>query len=390
MPPGARSAILLVDQFGEVGGGQTVYLQVAQTLLGAGLRVEAALPVGGSLEHAIRSRFGGALPCHGIPEARLRPGQKTLRDAVDLARYSAQVAAPLRHLASRFDVVYVNGARLFPLCLAVSSAVPARFVYHVHLDYPRTGKLLIGALLRHPRTDAVLVNSRFVLDRLQGALGRLCAAGKLRLLENALSEPLSRAPFVDRWRGPGNARLKVVLIGRIVREKGQDIGVHLAAKFPMMEFHFLGAPDFGDPGFARRLKALAGGNVVFHGRVDDVAGEIGRIGAHVNLVPSRWAEPFGLSAIEGMACSCLTVTSGRGGLGDISAQTGAWVAHDAREWEQALERIQRSSAASMASEARRQHGRTTSRYSSERFDRDLLRILGGREAAGTMRALTQC
>ena len=31
------------------------------------------------------------------------------------------------------------------------------------------------------------------------------------------------------------------------------------------------------------------------------------LGVQFNIVPSRWNEPFGLVAIEGAACSCITI-----------------------------------------------------------------------------------
>lgn len=40
------------------------------------------------------------------------------------------------------------------------------------------------------------------------------------------------------------------------------------------------------------------------------------------VVPSRWEEPFGIVALEGMACGCLVIASAKGGLGEIVAPCG--------------------------------------------------------------------
>jgi glycosyltransferase involved in cell wall biosynthesis len=42
----------------------------------------------------------------------------------------------------------------------------------------------------------------------------------------------------------------------------------------------------------------------------------------VILVPSRWEEPFGNVALEGMACGCIPVVSDGGGLPDAVGSAG--------------------------------------------------------------------
>ena len=44
--------------------------------------------------------------------------------------------------------------------------------------------------------------------------------------------------------------------------------------------------------------------------------------AAIVVVPSRWAEPFGLTALEAMACGAVLVCSGRGGLAEVAGQAG--------------------------------------------------------------------
>jgi glycogen synthase len=42
----------------------------------------------------------------------------------------------------------------------------------------------------------------------------------------------------------------------------------------------------------------------------------------VMVVPSRWEEPYGIVALEGLACGCLVVGSERGGLKDAIGPGG--------------------------------------------------------------------
>ena len=64
-------------------------------------------------------------------------------------------------------------------------------------------------------------------------------------------------------------------------------------------------------------------NVCFHGKVADVPTKVRQLKAQICVVPSRCNESFGLSAIEGMALSCLTLVRNKGGLKEIAAQTKA-------------------------------------------------------------------
>jgi glycosyltransferase involved in cell wall biosynthesis len=40
------------------------------------------------------------------------------------------------------------------------------------------------------------------------------------------------------------------------------------------------------------------------------------------LIPSKWEEPFGLVALEGLACGCLPIVSDGGGLADAVGDAG--------------------------------------------------------------------
>jgi glycosyltransferase involved in cell wall biosynthesis len=359
--------ILAVDQYREIGGAQSVFLSTLECLTQRGVSVTAAVPAGGGVAAAIDSRFRGAVKRVDVAEPDLTPGHKTPRDALNLARHGVGMLR-LRPLLADFDYVYVNGPRLFPSFLVLSTLAATRFVYHVHLDHSAIEKAIIAGVLCHPRTHAVLANSAFVRSRLRRGLGPVAREDRLRLLENSLSAELSSLAFVERWRE--TAPLRAVVIGRLLPEKGQDLVVELASQNPDVRFHVLGGDDRGRPDFARDLRSRAGRNVTFHGHVADVPATIAELGAQINLVPSRREESFGLAAIEGMACSCLTITSGRGALRDISTDTGAWIASTVGEWQAAIVRIRQASRTELTRETESQYRRTLLRYGFERFARD--------------------
>jgi UDP-glucose:(glucosyl)LPS alpha-1,2-glucosyltransferase len=45
--------------------------------------------------------------------------------------------------------------------------------------------------------------------------------------------------------------------------------------------------------------------------------------AAIVVIPSRWPEPFGLTALEALACGAALITSGRGGLREVVGDAAA-------------------------------------------------------------------
>jgi len=126
---------------------------------------------------------------------------------------------------------------------------------------------------------------------------------------------------------PGIPRERDLLfVGRLVSDKGADRLVRALARL-----HPQGRPAtltiVGTGPEENALKALAlregvDSQIVWAGQ--RTAPEITRLmHAHrVLAIPSRWAEPFGLVALEGIACGCFPVGSHRGGLPEAIGPCG--------------------------------------------------------------------
>jgi glycosyltransferase involved in cell wall biosynthesis len=123
-------------------------------------------------------------------------------------------------------------------------------------------------------------------------------------------------------------------VGRTDHSKGTDLLLLAAQKLaPTRKFalQILGSNHYGysvpDP-FQRMLTDLSddlerrGVPVRRPGFVSrhDLPGELRK--AHINVVPSRWDEPFGLVTPEGMATGLATVASRTGGTPEIIADAG--------------------------------------------------------------------
>lgn len=126
---------------------------------------------------------------------------------------------------------------------------------------------------------------------------------------------------------PGIARERsMVFLGRLVSDKGCDL---LIESLAILRDAGCSTPltIIGSGSEEEALKKSVaekhlGGLVNFVGilKGDALAKELNR--HEVIVVPSRWEEPFGMVALEGIACGCLAVGSDRGGLPDAIGPCG--------------------------------------------------------------------
>jgi glycogen synthase len=127
---------------------------------------------------------------------------------------------------------------------------------------------------------------------------------------------------------PGIRRERsLVFLGRLVSDKGCDL---LIKSLGMLRDSGLALPltIIGSGPEEAALKRLIASErldslVHFAGVLsgEALARELNR--HQVLVVPSRWEEPFGIVALEGIACGCLVVGSARGGLPDAIGPCGA-------------------------------------------------------------------
>jgi glycogen synthase len=126
---------------------------------------------------------------------------------------------------------------------------------------------------------------------------------------------------------PGIKRSKtLVFVGRLVSDKGVDLLLRALGRLRSDGL----TPDLtivGDGPDMQSLRELTRelqlqGQIVFAGRKSGE--ELARLlNEHrIMVIPSRWPEPFGIVALEGIACGCVVVASAGGGLKDAVGRSG--------------------------------------------------------------------
>ncbi len=243
-------------------------------------------------------------------------------------RYMAGAVGTLRPLRPRLVEVH-NRANL---AWRVARALPgARVALFLHND-PQGMRMARSpaeraALLR--RMTVVCVSRYLAARFIEG----LDAAGPAPLV---LPNALELADLPDPL--PSDNRDRTVLfVGRVVADKGADAFVAACAealpRLPGWRACMIGADRFATGGrptaFERALAPLArAAGVERLGYLPhaDVLGAMAR--AAIVAVPSRWPEPFGLTALEAMASGAALICSGRGGLHELVGEAAAFADPD--------------------------------------------------------------
>lgn len=133
------------------------------------------------------------------------------------------------------------------------------------------------------------------------------------------SGTFQRLPGVQRNRS-------LVFLGRLVSDKGCDLLVRSLGLLRDGGFSvpltIIGSGPEEAPlkELVARLRLEADVRFVGALKGPALAGELNR--HQVLVVPSRWEEPFGVVALEGIACGCLVVGSSAGGLRDAIGHCG--------------------------------------------------------------------
>jgi len=215
----------------------------------------------------------------------------------------------------------------------------------------------------HNRPDLALFLSRFAPVRLIlhndpcSMRGAKTPAQRQRLAERLLVCGVSRwvaERFSDRC-GPLSVAIQpncitleeipevrprqqtVLFAGRVVADKGVDAFVRawatIRSRYPGWTATLMGADRFGpdspETPFLARLRPEAEKAGVFmtgyrpHARILDAMAE-----AAIVVVPSRWPEPFGMTALEAMACGAAVIVSPVGALPDVVGEAALLASPD--------------------------------------------------------------
>jgi glycosyltransferase involved in cell wall biosynthesis len=238
----------------------------------------------------------------------LLPAGQARRFAVAVARRLARDRPALAEVHNRPDVALYLARRL--------PGLPVTLVLHNDPHGMRRARAPGERAALCAALAGVVTVSAFLRDRLLDGLAE--PPPHVAVLPNCID--LGEIP------PPGCRANQILFAGRVVADKGADVFVRACARalpaLPGWRASVLGADRFGahspDTPFLRALRPeAAAAGVALAGWQPHAAVLAAMATAAIVVVPSRWPEPFGLTALEAMACGAAVLCSPRGGLPEV-------------------------------------------------------------------------
>jgi UDP-glucose:(glucosyl)LPS alpha-1,2-glucosyltransferase len=249
------------------------------------------------------------------------PGPLAWRYGLAVRRCLRRVAPGLIEVHNRPDVALLLAARCPGLPVVL-------FLHNDPLEM-RAARTVAARRRLLARLARVVTVSAFLRGRLlEGLLG----TGREAVLPNPIGGAAMPAPVA------AEAREKVLLFaGRVVRDKGADEFVAAAAaalpRLPGWRAEMFGADRFGpDQPENAYLSALKGraaaAGITMHGYRPHAEVLAAMARAAIVVVPSRWAEPFGMTALEALAAGAALIASPRGALPEVAGEAARYAEPD--------------------------------------------------------------
>ena len=343
-------------------GGQTVLMDMINSLINR-IQISILVPSPGKLSVFLKSRFSDNV------EIIEMYSNNSYCKLIDFLKTFFKVL-----FFKNYNIVYVNGLRYLPIAIFASLYWKSILYIHIHIKLPKyfTYIYVISSFL--PIKVRYIFNSNFNFLDFKNLiyLNKLKLKNNTAVLENCLQFKYGNLNFLNRFSKSNH--FGVLVAGTITPNKGQDLVCSIAKLFPHVKFHFVGNINEKDQSYAEKILRISP-NIFYHGFVDNLYDFINSTDINISIVPSRWDESFGLIAIESMAFSCITLTSSKGALKDISLKTGSILFEDRDSLIRELERLFQLPALNLASMAKEQHANCICTYSPTIFQKEFLHLL---------------
>ena len=260
------------------------------------------------------------VPFQAIRPAFWFPGNINLRFVVGMIGTLRRVRPALIEVHNRPEIALAL-AGLFP-------RIPVGLMLHNDATDMRAARSAPRATGLLRRLRPVMASSDWLARRFMEGLDP--AAGRVEVLHNCID--LAAVP-------PPVERDNVILFaGRVVADKAPDVFIAACAlalpSLPGWRAEIIGADGMSatsrETDYVRQIRAqAASAGVEMIGYRDHPLVLEAMTSAAIVVVPSRWNEPFGLTALEAIACGAPLIVSPRGGLPEVAGDAAVYAEPDA-------------------------------------------------------------
>ncbi len=199
----------------------------------------------------------------------------------------------------KFDIIEIHNRPL--ILFNLINKVEGKFILYFHNDplSMKGSKSINERLLILKNVDKIIFVSEWVKKRFFSNLDE-----KLSTKTDVVYPSVQKQPITKKSK-------YITFVGRLNHSKGYDIYknsiLKILKKFPSWKAYSVGDED-------RRAIYINHKNhnelgFLTHKKTIDLLNR-----SEISVVPSRWEEPFGRTALEASSCGCATIISNRGGL----------------------------------------------------------------------------
>ena len=254
-----------------------------------------------------------------VQPSLLWPGNINLRFAQAASRMLRRMSPALIEVHNRPEIA-LRLARRLP-------HVPVTLLLHNDPQSMRAARTPAERAILLRRMALVMTSSGYLRDRLLDGLE--APPGSVAVQPNCID--LAELPE------PRPRERLILFAGRVVPDKGPDMFVAACSRaLPQLlgwRAEIIGADRFSETSpstaFVRSVrKAAVDAGVTMVGYLDHPLVLEANARASIAVVPSRWPEPFGLTALEALASGAALITSGRGGLREVAGDAAVYVDPD--------------------------------------------------------------
>ena len=255
------------------------------------------------------------VPFHAVEPALWHLGNINVRYVAAMTPWLRRAAPALIEVHNRPEIA-VRLVRRFP-------AVPVTLLLNNDPQEMRASRTPPERADVLRQLAQVMTSSSYLRDRFLEGTGS--ASSSVAVLPNCID--LTALPVREKEN-------LILFAGRVVAEKGTDVFAAACAavlpQLPGWRAEIIGADRSREGGpdteFMRGVRATAeAAGIGMSGYRDYPAVLDAMARAAIVVVPSRWAEPFGLTALEALGAGATLVVARRGGLPEIGGEAAVYI-----------------------------------------------------------------